>query len=202
MAQQNPSVHLCLVLHNHQPIGNFDSVFEAAYQDSYLPFLDVFEKYQQLRISLHTSGPLMKWLVQHHPEYIDRVKDLVTQGRIEIVGGAFYEPILAMIPSGDRRGQIERFTTWLNETLVTTVNGMWIPERVWESSFTSDIVDAGIHYTILDDFHFRRAGLRDEELTGYFVTENEGRVLRIFPGSEKLRYLLPFHEPNLSLIHI
>ena len=34
-------LRLVLVLHNHQPVGNFDGVFEQAYQDSYLPFLDV-----------------------------------------------------------------------------------------------------------------------------------------------------------------
>ena len=34
-------LRLVLVLHNHQPIGNFDGVFEQAYHDSYLPFLDV-----------------------------------------------------------------------------------------------------------------------------------------------------------------
>jgi len=37
------AIRLCLVLHNHQPVGNFDGVFEKAYQDSYLPFLNVFE---------------------------------------------------------------------------------------------------------------------------------------------------------------
>ncbi len=45
----NPTVQLCLVLHNHQPIGNFDGVIEQAYRDSYLPFLDVFEAYDDLR---------------------------------------------------------------------------------------------------------------------------------------------------------
>ena len=44
----NP-IRLILVLHNHQPIGNFDGVFEQAYQDSYLPFLDVFEQYPSLQ---------------------------------------------------------------------------------------------------------------------------------------------------------
>ena len=29
------TIRLALVLHNHQPIGNFDGVFEQAYQDSY-----------------------------------------------------------------------------------------------------------------------------------------------------------------------
>jgi alpha-amylase len=61
-------IHLCLVLHNHQPIGNFDGVFEQAYQDSYLPFLNVFEPYEHLRISLHTSGPLMLWLDERKPD--------------------------------------------------------------------------------------------------------------------------------------
>ena len=90
----SPHVHLCLVLHNHQPIGNFDGVFEQAYQDSYLPFLEVFEPYDALNISLHTSGPLMLWLAERHPEYLDRVRLLVEAGRIEIVGGPQYEPIL------------------------------------------------------------------------------------------------------------
>ena len=71
-----PHAHLCLVLHNHQPIGNFDGVFEQAYQDSYLPFLEVFEPYEQLQISLHTSGPLMMWMADRHPEYLDRIRML------------------------------------------------------------------------------------------------------------------------------
>ncbi len=44
----SPNVRLVIVLHNHQPIGNFDGVFEAAYQDSYRAFLDVFEDYTNL----------------------------------------------------------------------------------------------------------------------------------------------------------
>ena len=68
------SIRFCLVLHNHQPIGNFDHVFEAAYRESYLPFLDVFESYDALSVSLHTSGPLMEWLDEHHPEYLERLR--------------------------------------------------------------------------------------------------------------------------------
>ena len=45
-------VRLCLALHNHQPVGNFGHVFEAAYQDSYLPFLEVFEQFESLKISV------------------------------------------------------------------------------------------------------------------------------------------------------
>jgi hypothetical protein len=194
-----PHAHLCLVLHNHQPIGNFDGVFEQAYQDSYLPFLDVFEPYEQLQISLHTSGPLMIWLAERHPEYLDRIRMLVDVGRIEIVGGPQYEPILSMLPSRDRTGQIQSYGSWLQRNLGAAPAGMWTPERVWESSMTSDVVDAGVRYTVLDDFHFRAAGLRDHQLTGYYLTEDDGRVLKIFPGSEHLRYTIPFRPASESI---
>ena len=195
-------MRLCLVLHNHQPVGNFDDVFEQAYVDSYLPFLDVFEPYADLRISLHTSGPLIEWLDANHPEYLDRVAKLVAAGRLEIVGGAFYEPILTMIPPEDRVGQIRSYSTWLENRLAADVRGMWIPERVWEQSITSDIQAANIQYTVLDDFHFRNAGLSDDQLYGYYLTEDNGRLLSVFPGSERLRYLIPFGQPHESIDYL
>ena len=201
MSNEHPKIRLCLVLHNHQPVGNFDGVFEDAYQDSYLPFLDVFERFTELKISLHTSGPLMQWLQTNHPEYLSRIARLVEVGRLEIIGGAFYEPILPMIPRRDRVGQIGQFSKWLEERLCQSIKGMWMPERVWESSLTSAIAEAGIEYTVLDDYHFRRAGLKNEQLTGYYVAEDEGKTVNVFPGSEQLRYLIPFAEPEHTIQH-
>jgi alpha-amylase len=195
-------IRFVLVLHNHQPIGNFDHVFERAYQDSYRPFLDLFARYESLRIALHTSGPLMEWLEASHPDYIDQLADLARQGRIEIIGGAFHEPILAMISRRDAVGQIRSYTRWLEGRMGVPVRGMWMPERVWEQSFTRDLADAGIRYTVLDDFHFKNAGLAESELHGRYLTEDDGRVLSVFPGSERLRYLIPFGEPQETIDHL
>ncbi len=196
------SIRLALVLHNHQPIGNFDHVFEQAYQESYRPFLDVFSRFQSLRIALHTSGSLMEWLDEHHPDYVDNLADLVAQGRIEIIGGAYYEPILAMLPARDRIGQIQRYSRWLEKRLGATVRGMWMAERVWEQSFTRDVAAAGIEYTVLDDFHFKCAGLTESDLYGYYTTEDDGRVISVFPGSERLRYTIPFADPQQTIDYL
>ncbi|HEX3725199.1 MAG TPA: alpha-amylase, partial [Pirellulales bacterium] len=182
------AIRLILVLHDHQPVGNFDHIFEQAYEDSYRPFLDVFERYEGLKIGLHTSGPLLEWLDAHHGDYLDRVARLVAAGRIEIIGGAFYEPILSMIPRRDRVGQIQSFSRYLEQRLGATVRGMWMPERVWEQNLTSDLAAAGISYTMLDDFHFKNAGLSEDQLYGYYLTEDDGNVLAVFPDSEPLRY--------------
>ncbi|GAB5402147.1 MAG: DUF1926 domain-containing protein [Aureliella sp.] len=186
------NVRLCLVLHNHQPIGNFDGVIEQAYNDSYRPFLDVFEGYSDLKISLHTSGPLMLWLEDKHPEYVSRIASLVAAGRIEIIGGPFYEPIMPILPSRDRIGQICGYSEHLSSLFSTEIRGMWMPERVWETGLVQDISRSGINYTVLDDFHFKAAGLTQDKLHGCYLTEDNGSLLRVFPGSERLRYLIPF----------
>jgi len=198
----NNSIRLCLVLHNHQPIGNFGHVFEQAYQDSYLPFLEIFERYENIRISLHMSGPLARWLDEHHGDYLDRIKSLTLAGRVEMIGGGFYEPILPMLPPRDRTGQISSYTDWLQSRFDAKVEGAWIAERVWESCLTTDLANAGIQYTVLDDFHFRHAGVSEDQLHGYFVAEDAGNLVRVFPGSERLRYLIPFAEPHETVDYL
>ena len=189
-------VRLILALHNHQPVGNFDGVFEEAYRTAYLPFLDVLEGYPEIPFVLHTSGPLLEWLVERRPEYIARLRRMVEAGRVEILGGGFYEPILTMIPHRDRVGQIRGYSRYLEETLGARVRGMWIAERVWEQSLVASIAEAGIEYTVLDDSHFLRAGCAEDDVLGYYLTEDDGRLLKVFPGSERLRYNIPFREPH------
>ena len=192
-------VRFIFALHNHQPIGNFENVFEQSYQESYLPFLDVFEQYEGLKIALHTSGSLMEWLDAKHPEYVDRVAKLVQLGRVEIIGGPFYEPILAMLPSRDRIGQIKKYKQWLENRMGGTVRGMWMPERVWEQSYVRDLADAKMEYTILDDCHFKNACLDEMQLSRHYLTEDDGRTMSIFPGSERIRYLVPFGHIDETL---
>ncbi len=197
-----PHVRFVFVLHNHQPVGNFDSVFAEAYEQSYRPFLDLFEQHPGIRIGLHTSGPLAEWLDKHHADYLDRLARLAAEGRLEIVGGGFHEPILAMLPSRDRIGQIQSYREWLQQRLSTTVRGAWIAERVWDPGMTADLVAAGVEWTILDDEHFKAAGLAEDELDRPWLTEGDGKTLSVLPVSERLRYVIPFDSPQASIDHL
>ncbi|MDR1053303.1 MAG: DUF1926 domain-containing protein [Planctomycetaceae bacterium] len=185
-------IRFIFAVHNHQPIGNFDHVIERTYQESYLPFIELFESFPKLKLALHTSGSLMEWLAEAHPEYLERVSALIREGRVEVIGGPFFEPILSMLPTRDRIGQIEMYTEWLEKRVGAKVAGLWIPERVWEQSCVRDLVDAGMRYTILDDTHLKYAGIKDSALTRHYLTEDDGKTISVFPGSERLRYLIPF----------
>ena len=47
-------------------------------------------------------------------------------------------------------------------------------------------------------FPFRKRRVSGDDLFGYYLTEDEGRLLKVFPGSETLRYTIPFQEPHAT----
>jgi alpha-amylase len=145
---------------------------------------------------------LAEWFDHHHPDYLDRIARLVAERQIEIVGGAFYEPVLAMLSARDRIGQIRMSTEWLERRFQTKVTGMWVAERVWDPGMTRDIAAAGIEWTILDDSHFKAAGLPDDQLDRHWLTEGDGATLAVFPVSEHLRYVIPFAAPEATIDHL
>jgi alpha-amylase len=184
--------HLSLLLHAHQPVGNFEEVFERCYQRAYLPFLQHLESHGGIRAALHYSGPLLVWIEKNHPEYFELLCALVKRKQIEMVGGGFYEPILAVIPPEDQREQLERFAAYIEKHFGERPPGAWLAERVWEPQLPSVLAAAQVNYTVVDDFHFLAAGFEPHELFGAYQAEDRGKAIRLFAGQKALRYLVPF----------
>ncbi len=198
----NPSLSLLIVVHNHQPVGNFDPVLEDAFHRCYGPFLEAVERHPAVRLTLHYSGYLLEWLAERHPKFIDRLRALVGRGQVELLGGGLYEPILAAIPEVDKIGQIRAFAGMLEERIGARPRGLWLAERVWEPHLPRSLSEAGAEYTVLDDSHFLTAGLSPNRLSGWFITEEEGSHIGVFPGSERLRYLFPFRPIREAEEHL
>jgi hypothetical protein len=197
-----PKFHLSFLIHAHQPAGNFEDVFERCYQHAYLPFVQHLEKHTLIRAALHFSGPLLTWIQQHHPEYFELLRSLVKRKQVEMVGGGFYEPILAVIPAEDQREQIERLAAYLEEHFGERPSGAWLAERVWEPQLPSVLAAAQVSYTLVDDFHFLAAGFEPSELFGSYLAEDRGKAVRVFAGQKALRYLVPFGKVEEAIQYL
>lgn len=185
-------VHLGLVFHQHQPLGNYGFVFDDLYSKAYDPLLSALEAYPGVKAGIHTSGPLFDWLMAHRHDYIERLQRLVDRGQVEIVGGAYYEPILPAVSEADRVGQLAKMRHALRKTHGREPTGAWLAERVWEPELPRSIAAAGYRWTIVDDVHFEAGGLRAEDLRGWYLTEFDGGPIGVFGSSTKLRYLIPW----------
>ncbi|HOW85445.1 MAG TPA: DUF1926 domain-containing protein [Candidatus Aminicenantes bacterium] len=178
-------------VHIHQPVGNFPSVIGAAFARCYGPLLEGLARHPGFRFALHCSGPLWEYMERNERTCWDLVHELAGRGQVELLGGGFYEPILSIIPEPDRLGQIRMMSDFLAENFWRRPRGLWLAERVWEPGLPRTLAAAGIEYTLLDEEHFHYAGVHD--LAATYVTEDEGRPLRVFPIDKTLRYYIPFH---------
>src|SRR2546428_12885035 len=116
--------------------------------------------------------------------------------------GGYYEPILAIIPDPDKDGQARMMTDYLRRRFHAPATGFWLAERVWEPHLAKPLAAAGVEYIIVDDTHFTAVGLREDELTGYFVTDEQGATVKVFPSRKRLRYLIPWQSADDVLAYL
>ena len=192
-------VSLALVIHNHQPVGNFGWVIQDVYERAYSPMLYALERHPGIRLGMHYTGPLLQWLAANHPEAIDQLRRLVDRGQVEIVGGGYYEPILVALPDRDRHGQLVRMRDELEKLFGERPRGAWLAERVWEPSLAGDLAAAGYDWTVLDDNHLRAASISEDAMWEAFTTDDRGKRLTVFGTEQGLRYRIPF-KPVEDLI--
>lgn len=195
-------IFLGLAIHNHQPLGNFPWVFEQAYQQAYLPMVEALEKHPFIRLSLHYSGCLIDWLEQNHSDFLDRLGRLVTRQQVEIMGGAYYEPILPAIPDADKLGQIAKMADFVTQRFGTKPTGLWLAERVWEPYLAKILAEAGVQWTLVDDNAFKSLGVEDKDLFGYYINEEQGFTVKVFPISKQLRYSIPWHDVEQVMAYL
>lgn len=195
LADQN-KIYLALGVHNHQPIGNWDWVIEDSFQHSYLPFIDVLERHPGVHVTLHYAGHLLAWLAEHHPEFVARIRAMAERGQVELITGGYYEPIMVSIPDADKIGQVKKLSTAIQQHTGVAPTGAWLTGRVWEPSLAKPLAEAGVNYTLLDDTHFKAAGLRGTDLFGYYETEEQGEAMSLFPIHQPLRAMIPFQPPE------
>jgi len=186
------SVALLLGVHAHQPVGNFNHVLDDAHLRCYGPFLRVLHRYPDFHFAIHSSGWLLDYLLTHYPQDLQLLQEMVERGQAELFGAGYTEPVLAAIPSRDRKGQITLLSEYLKKKFGQAPKGAWLTERVWEATVVPSLADAGIQYVTVDDYHFMCTGKHARELNGFYTTEEDGRKLDLYPISEALRYRLPF----------
>ncbi len=67
-------IHLPIIFHFHQPVGQKGFIYEEVYQKSYMPLIDNIFHYKEIKFTLHFSGNLLEWFFENKPDFIDKLK--------------------------------------------------------------------------------------------------------------------------------
>ncbi len=195
-------LNFVMVIHCHQPVGNFDHVFDMAHEKCYRPLLDLLRSHPSVKVGLHFSGPLLEWIEEHQADTIDLLTELIQSGQVEPLSGGFFEPLLASIPLRDAQGQVRMMNDYITGRFGRKPTGFWLTERVWDPCLPLTLAGTEMTYTVVDDTHFYYAGLKPEDIYGRYVTEREGSTLSLLATPMAMRYLIPFKPVEEVIDHM
>jgi hypothetical protein len=181
-------INILLGAYSHLPNGLGDDEFEALYETSIKPLISTLYKFPRINMVFHYSGSLLSKIERSHPELFMLIEDLLARKQAELLGGGFYEPMMPLVPSADKMGQIEMLTTYLRKQFGKRPQGCWVPAMTWEQTLAGPLNSCGMSYIFLEDSYFAAAGAKAGK-NGLFapcITEDQGKILTVFPVSSLL----------------
>jgi 4-alpha-glucanotransferase len=178
------NIYHALVLNLHQPTGNLEGLLESNEWEAreILLAMDRIPRalwgYQEVgRVHLSVSGTLLETL--SNPQFQKRVYGIVKCGDLlwhlqnrdlfQILGTAFYHPVLPLIPPEDWAAHLER---WLgigrHLFWRTDFAGFWPPEMGFCMELIPLLKQMGYKYVLVDSDHLEPVTpMRWEELRYY-----------------------------------
>jgi len=183
-------------------VGNKDEIIERIYERSYLPFLKILDAHPKISVNLHYTGFLLDWFEKNHSEFIDLLRKVVERRQVELIGGAYFEPIIAVIPNGDARGQTRLLSEKITSIFGVKPAGFWTAERAWEPQLPEILSEVGGGHTFVDDISFESAGLVESDCFEPYAVESRGSFVSVFPILKKLRYCIPFQPVSKTISYL
>lgn len=116
------------ILHAYQPFNQSEDVLKRIVERCYLPFLRGMLGNENIKVNFNFSGILLELLESRFPEVISLLNELIDRQQIELLGSAYYHPLLPLIDSDDQRAQINLQTSKLKELFGFTPSSFFPPE--------------------------------------------------------------------------
>ena len=137
-------------------------------------------------LNLHFSGTILGYARDTAPSFLAELRRCSREGRIEVVGGALFAPVLPSIPARDVVGQLQATSDFCEEHFGSRPKGVWQSLSAWDASVIAPLRDAGVEWALAPGSAWEVVGWDSWDVHGHFTTERHGRVLSLFPIDEVL----------------
>jgi len=124
---------------------------------SYEPMVSAIENWRNGTICFNITGHTIEYLIKNNPELIDRIKALVKDNIVEMLGCGYSHPILPLLPRERVKIQLEDHINYINKIFGKKPKGIWPPELAVSPSVLSQIKNLGIEWAAVDYEHFSLA---------------------------------------------
>jgi len=151
--------------------------YEKLYQSIYKPLARFLYTHQNFKFSFSFTGPQLLYYKKKRNEFITILKELVERNQIEIIGGAFYAPVLPLLFPVDRNTQIDMLSTEIRQSIGKRPRGITLYNDIWDSSMVNNLQTCGIEYTLIDNYSIPEA----KRKYLYYIMNDLGKSVQLFP---------------------
>ncbi|WP_027727620.1 alpha-amylase/4-alpha-glucanotransferase domain-containing protein [Treponema sp. C6A8] len=159
--------------------SNLDTteLLEKEYQKLYKPLAKFLFAHPEFHFTFYFPGNRIQFYKKKRPEFLTLLKQLIERNQIEISGGAYYDPLLPLLFTADRNGQLDLLSAEIRQSLGKRPRGCSLFADCWDSSMVNNLVTCGFEYVFLDS-----ACLPSKKLNLLpLIMSNLGKSIDIFP---------------------
>lgn len=185
-------------LHFYQP-ANIDAyTIKEALDKSYFRVIRLLEENPEFRLTININGCLLERLDEMgEQDFIKRVKKLVEEKRLELVGTAAYHALLPLVPEEETKRQIKENEVILKKYFGEDfkAKGFFFPEMAYSVSVARIVKEMGYKWAILDEFsafgveNFNRKSPYQDRISGLKIIFRDRNQSRAYPPDLITNYL-------------
>ena len=123
---------------------------DKSFQTVYKPVLKYLYSHPYFPMAFAFSGAQIQFFKKRKNELITILRELTDRKQVEIIGGGYNDPLLPLLNSADRNGQIDLLTSEIRATFGKRPRGMTLFQDCWDSSLVNNIHTCGIEYVLLN----------------------------------------------------
>jgi len=144
------SIYVSFIVKSVPVFTESTEVLEKNFQTIYKPVLKYLYSHPSFPMSFAFSGSQIQFFKKRKNELITILRELTDRKQVEILGGGYNDPLLPLLNSADRNGQIDLLTSEIRATFGKRPRGMTLFQDCWDSSLVNNIHTCGIEYVILN----------------------------------------------------
>lgn len=157
MEDKKKKIEICFALHADYNI--IDLVTKANKTQLYTTIFSNLYNSPSIPFTFALSGNFLEWIQKNNSSFFDVIAEMVKRKQFEILGNAFYEPFISVIPPNDLVEQIEYMTDSLRKYFYKRPRGMYLPYFAWNQNVITNLKKCNIEYCLLDSRFFSWSNL-------------------------------------------
>ncbi|MCK9181628.1 MAG: DUF1926 domain-containing protein [Fibrobacteraceae bacterium] len=189
---------LSLLLYVKEPFSKDEHIFDENYRLLAVEIKKFLET-SKVRLSLFLPGHIIEAWAKHCINELIWMRGAIREGRLEIVGGGFYDPMLPLFPTRLQELQLQKHFSVVEKIFQAEPSGYFNSSMAWEIGMTETLAKQGFNYALVSEDSLQESLGRSTRVVGWFTTEDRGAVIRLLPVAQDLSLALVQDYSSLSL---